>query len=440
MTEILPFSVVMILGGFALAALRDRFTSAERRILATAFAAHVLAAVAQVVLTRDVLGGGDMFAYHLYGNMFADLIVRDPVLYFPRVLRLVFLDPQPDLPFDVLGAGAATGAMFGISALLHLLCAGSLYATCLLLSMGSLFGTIGLYLAVRPSIAPRQAPQILGACVLMPSVIYWSSGLLKESVAFVGFGWCVLGIRWLVHGRWFRGSVLFLVAVTPAALVKPYILFVLALGAGIWWYWERTIRKAPDGAVTIRPGYLVVGVAIALAGVIALGRVFPDYAVDVLADGIADQQEVGARTTGGSNYGLTESSSRSLSGQLLLAPLALLTSLFRPLIFEARTALQFVNALETGWLTVITVQLLATQRARLIGRIRRSPMIAFALAFVVVFGTLVGLATTNLGTLSRYRLPLTPLFAVVLLLLRGAPRVVRTLSARLPNAPSARAT
>ena len=429
MDEVLPVTVVILLGAFALATLRDRFSAVEMRILMAAFAAHLLAVLAQVYLTRDVFGGGDMFAYHLYGNLLADLIVRDPVGYLPRVVRLVFLDPEPGLPIDILGAGHATGAMFGIAGLLHVLCAGSLYGVCSLLSVGGLFGTIGLFLAIRPHLEAGANPRILGACVLMPSAIYWSSGLLKEAVAFVGFGWCVLAIRWVVTGRWVRGVVLFLVAATPAALVKPYILFPLALAGGVWFYWDRATRKSTNGMVTIRPAYVILSVVAAFAVVLALSRLFPEYAVDVLSDELANQQEIGARTAGGSNYEIAGASSRSLFGQILLAPLALLTSLFRPIIFEARNATQLANSLETGWLAALAVRSGALGRATLVTRIRQSPMLAFCLAFTVMFGTLVGLATTNLGTLSRYRVPLTPPFAVLLLMLqRYAParRLVAT--------------
>jgi hypothetical protein len=45
------------------------------------------------------------------------------------------------------------------------------------------------------------------------------------------------------------------------------------------------------------------------------------------------------------------------------------------------------------------------------------PFLGFCAVFVLLFGTGVGLATTNLGTLVRYRMPLIPFFAVLLVTL-----------------------
>jgi hypothetical protein len=53
---------------------------------------------------------------------------------------------------------------------------------------------------------------------------------------------------------------------------------------------------------------------------------------------------------------------------------------------------------------------------------------------VLLFGMAVGLTTTNLGTLSRYRMPLVPFFAALLVLFMDAdkrvPGTVKSLSAR----------
>ena len=50
------------------------------------------------------------------------------------------------------------------------------------------------------------------------------------------------------------------------------------------------------------------------------------------------------------------------------------------------------------------------------------PFLVFCTVFVIAFGIAVGLTSTNLGTLSRYRSPILPFFAVLLLVLDGARR------------------
>ena len=60
--------------------------------------------------------------------------------------------------------------------------------------------------------------------------------------------------------------------------------------------------------------------------------------------------------------------------------------------------------------------LLRESLSKAMARVRNSPVLMFCATFVVTLGIAVGLATTNLGTLSRYRMPLVPFFATLLLL------------------------
>jgi hypothetical protein len=80
--------------------------------------------------------------------------------------------------------------------------------------------------------------------------------------------------------------------------------------------------------------------------------------------------------------------------------------------------LMLANAVETTLLTVVFLRLLFTRSLRDIRRqIMEQPFLVFCVVFVVTFGIAVGLASSNLGTLSRYRAPLLPFFVVLLVIL-----------------------
>jgi hypothetical protein len=57
-------------------------------------------------------------------------------------------------------------------------------------------------------------------------------------------------------------------------------------------------------------------------------------------------------------------------------------------------------------------------RAGTLGGLFRSPFLVSSVVFILVFGVGVGLATRNLGSLSRYRMPMMPFYATTLLVLR----------------------
>jgi hypothetical protein len=139
------------------------------------------------------------------------------------------------------------------------------------------------------------------------------------------------------------------------------------------------------------------------------------YAFESALQHAAYLQEVGATVDGGSNYSLGGGEG-SLVGQLSVAPLGALSALFRPLPFEVRNAVMAISAMETSLLLVWTWRSLATTD---FGRLRQWTMgsgVAMGmLAFVLVCAVAVGISSTNLGTLSRYRVPLVP-FAFLLTL------------------------
>jgi hypothetical protein len=247
--------------------------------------------------------------------------------------------------------------------------------------------------------------------------VFWSSGLIKEAVAIAGFGWTLLGIQlWIKENRQVVGLGLMALGIVPMWIIKPYILFPLVLAGGAWYYWARSVRR---GRVRVRPLYVAVASGLGLGGILLLGQYFPEFAPESFADRTVELQEIGRGLHGGSNYSLGSEIPTSLSGQLVYAPLALLASLFRPAIFEVRNLLMLANAIETTALTLLLGRIVLKRK---LGHVRNQimddPFLVFCGVFVVSFGIAVGLTAANLGTLSRYRSPILPFFAIMLLILQ----------------------
>lgn len=437
MGEVIPTLLVLCVGAGAAATWTRRFTAREQQLIMASLGAHALAACAQVWITRDYYGIGDMLLYHETGVELARLIRFDPARFFPDVVSLLYHE-RPYLPVFVLGAGGPSGVPSAVAGILAAFLADSLYASCMALSIATFFSKGGLYLVLREALPEEARVRVLVACFLAPSVVYWSSGILKETIAMIGFGWFVFGWHRLLRGKLASGLVVVGLASLPMATVKPYILFALFLGAAVWWYWERALAASGGRAVVIRPVYLALGAALALGGVLAVGELFPRYALDNLGEEASRLQAIGSMQAGGSDYQIADAPARSLVGQMAFAPLALATSLFRPLIFEVRNAPMLLNAVES---TVLTYLFVATVLRRSWGAVwrecRSSPALMFSLSFVLVFGVAVGLASTNMGTLSRYRIPLVPLFGAFVLVL-SRPRAGRAAAAihASPSSPA----
>lgn len=428
------FTPIVLAVGLGIHATVLRFHNREEgRLLTLSFAGHVASGFAQVLLVLYYFpGGGDMLGYFREGAVFAALLRADFFEFAPR-LGLAFLQQDVVLPFEIFG-GASTGSMTAASAFILFLTGDSLYAAAQLVALGAYGSQVMLFRALRGGIRPEQTQALLAGLLLLPSAVFWSSALLKEPLVFCALGPLILALQWLASGaRRFAAILLGAPAAITIAVIKPYVLIALSIGAAVYYLAIRFQSRA----VALRPFAIVTALALTFGGITLANRYFLKGDSENTASTLASQRRVGYEVEGGSNYYLDSATggedlaNRSVSQELLLAPLALFTALYRPLIFEARNAVQLANAIEATALLVLSIQLVRRRRwATLVAEIRRSPVLAFCAAFTLVLAIGTGLATSNLGTLSRYRAPMMPFFFVLLMVLR------QPLVARSPAVPS----
>jgi hypothetical protein len=412
--------VLLAVAGYsaALFLLRRNFVPQERSLLWVSLAAHQLAAIAMILIVQDYYEGGDMLMYQYFGMMHAARMREDFFGVTPAVLELVFqLTDHSPLPGAM--AGTNTGSMAGIAALLMFFLNDSLYAACAVIAGATFFAKLAIYDVVRKELPDASKPALLVACLLVPSAVFWSSGMLKEPVAVIGLGMLCRGSYLLATTeRRLRGAIWLAIGGLSVGLTKAYLIPPFGLAVATWF-----IVRAGKGRVGLatRTGHLVLA-AVAAGGIIWMtGSVLPEFAPENFAEEALRAQEVGQRVRGQSHYTLGAPASDTLAGQLALAPQAMINTLFRPVVFEATNPFVFLNSLEMLWLTVALM--IALFRRGIVGTLREvmgHPALAAFAVFVLVLSIGVGLTTTNLGALSRYRMPLIPFYAMLVMVLAGS--------------------
>ncbi len=261
--------------------------------------------------------------------------------------------------------------------------------------------------------------------MLLPSALFWSCSLLKEPIAMIGVLSIVYGWYQVTHGRnRSQGLVLMGCGAVTVFAVKGYILPALVVSLAAWQF-ARKVHEG-RGDITFKAGHAVIIVASSALLVSVTGALLPQFAPEALSDQLAGLQAVGAVVEGGSSFALGRGAG-SPGGQAALAPLGLVTALFRPMLFDISAPIVIPSALEmTIFLFAAGLALARRGILASLSELIRRPFLSFCAMFVLVFGTLVGLGTTNMGTLSRYRMPLTPFFATLLVaLIARAPRSPR---------------
>lgn len=422
MNDVLSVLALVIAGLFVLGFQRHWLRREEMAAFGLAFFGHVLGAFSHIWLAQGYYEGSDVITYHVGGVMLADLVRGDPVRYAPEVLELMFYG-EPRLPFWTGIEGSPTASMFAISSISALVVNDSLYGMCTFFSLLAFFGFVALFRVFRETFPDRYALPLLWSTALVPSTILWTSAILKETVAIGALGFLLLGLHRVAHKRYAWGAMLIVVASVPIALVKPYILVAAVLAAAVWGYWMFAKTRS-GGTVVIPTWHLLLGGAVALAALVGVGVLFPQFSLSTVSDDIDRMQDVGTRIRG-SSYFSVGAAQQGPAARILLAPVALATSLFRPFIFESTGATMLINGLETTVVTVLFARGIWKQGTGAWRIVRSSPLLIFALVFTIVFGIAVGLASTNLGSLSRYRAPLFPFFAALIAVWNVAPRSER---------------
>lgn len=389
------------------------FQRTERTLIGISFLLHVLAAIAIVFYHEHVaVGGGDMLAYRTIGHQIARTIEIDPVRWGGETLKLALHQPS-DLPVEVMLPGTSTGTMCAFSGLIMFFTGDALYGACLLVSFFSFLGAVSMCEALKPLLRTEERIPAMYGVLFLPSVLFWTGGLVKEAFVFGFLGIALRGLLGLASGFRLVWILQMFVGFAGIVLVKPYVLVALALAVGAWFLGERQRR--------IKIGYQVAGALAVIASLIAVARFFPEFSPENIVESMSrSRQSYAFARGGGSNVELGDDSVEpSLAGQLKWVPVGLLNTIARPFIFEANNGAMLLAALEiTVLLGLVGALLFAHGPRRILRAIRDDRLLRAIFVLILTFGTSIGLATKNLGTLSRYRVPMMPAYAAGVLILQ----------------------
>ena len=432
MDEVLPTALAVLGCTVILTVVAAQYRNDETSWLMGSWLAHLVAVAAQFYVNFTIYRG-DALGYGRRGIMLGELVGWDRLEMLKVGLALLFQQEGP-LPFAFQGAGAPTGSMSGVSLLLLVFTGSAVYAPVVLLALGSCLGKIAIYQAFRDTFPPHLHLRLLLATCYLPSVLFWSSGLLKEAVVVVVLGPFVLGLQRALDGRLQWLGVVALSAVI-IALLKPHIVVALVVACAAMIYARRT-RTLSSG---FSPFGVALGTFVAIGGMITVGRVFPELSSEEIMESIA-QERSNYTGRGGSSITAFDPTRMGPFGQFAAAPLALFTAWFRPLLIEAHNPQATANALESTLFLVLAGRVVwRNPLGEMARRVVSEPLLMFSLAFAFTLGLGVGLTTPNLGSLSRYRMPLLPFlmaFLVVLSARQSAPAVVAAMGLRALTRPT----
>jgi len=255
----------------------------------------------------------------------------------------------------------------------------------------------------------RYAMPAVFALLFFPSAVFWSSGLIKESVAMS----CLFFLVAVTLRLWRGGRVtiwqwiLFLPAVWLLWGLKYYYLAVLLPVIFTELLMQRVIRPR----LAMRPGIdVLVWLAVFMVPAVAASFVHPNFYPERFLEVVVSNYEVFERISDAGDMIVFPDLAPEVGSILKYAPRAVFSGLYRPFLWEASGTLQIISSLENALLVVLTLGFAFQKfKTRKVG-----PLFLPAIVYCVLLITFLALSAPNFGTLSRYRVGMLPFFVLLI--------------------------
>ena len=302
-----------------------------------------------------------------------------------------------------------------IAAFFGLFCFNNYSVIALFFAATSFSGLWAMYVTFA-RIRPHVYKQLAWAIFYIPSMFFWGSGLMKDSLAMGALGWLFYALyRGAIQKRGIlKAAAVGFLAAYALLSIKVYILLCFLPGALLWVFNENNaLIKNQTVRVLAKPVFFVVGGLIAIYAATNLTKGDDKYDVDKIGERskiTADYLYETSVKQNGSAYTLGKQDG-TIGGMVKLAPQAIVTALFRPLIFEARNPIMLLSAIEAGFFLIFTLRIFwRTGVVATLKFVATTPVLVMCFVFSLIFAASVAINSSNFGTLVRYKIPMIPFY------------------------------
>lgn len=412
--------VVIFLIGFLI---RPHATDLNtRKYFFPALMVKIIGALAVGFLYQFYYAGGDTFNFHTHGSRhiweaFMDSPEKGFELMFSAGEHGRLYEYSGKIPFF---ADPASFFVIRIAFIFDLLTFSSYSGTAICFAVFSFIGSWMFFLTFYRRYPLLHKPLAIAA-FFIPSVFFWGSGLLKDTL-MIG----CLGVLTFEIDRLFFQKKLSIMHILMLILsvwcifsVKKFILQAFVPASLLWIYMENlAMVRSIVLRVLILPVIIGLSVFSTYYSFVKIGEGDRRYSLENIsktAQITAYDIRFQTGRDAGSGYTLGELDG-SFNSMIRLAPQAINVSLFRPYLWEITNPLMLLSAIESLVFLVLTLFLIFKFRLSLAGAFR-NPDVIFSIVFSLVFAFAVGVSSFNFGTLARYKIPLMPFYAIALILI-----------------------
>ncbi|MDA3890336.1 MAG: hypothetical protein PF517_01580 [Salinivirgaceae bacterium] len=356
---------------------------------------------------------GDIFKYFDDGNIIHSSIQQNPIDYIRMVTGIGSNSPHLDQYYDTCrfwhkqfnyGLINDNRIVIRFNALVRLFSMGNFHIHTLIISFLSFTGLWAIFKLFEKSFS-NQKWVLLFMVFFLPSLYFWSSGVLKEGILMFAFGMFLYHIYYalLKKGKtknyiWVALSIFILL------ISKFYVLVAVIPGIVFFFIIRKTNKK-----------WFFWKLAFVIFGFVLLGWVTKPIIGISFIEVLAKKQNDFIASVNTMNYvgskieiPILEPTLKSI---VLNSPSAFFRTLFRPSVFEIANLMSLMAVFEN----ILIIVFMAVAALFFSIKNIKNEALWFCIIFVLILFTLSGLTTPVLGALVRYKSPALPFLGIAIM-------------------------
>lgn len=285
------------------------------------------------------------------------------------------------------------------------------------LSYGGIFKLFLLFNELFPGMEKKFAIAIL----YMPSVIFWGSSILKDTVTFSCACWMIYAVYNVIikPKRPLRYLLILILSSLIIISIKPYIFVAFLPGITLWITYHRILKiKSGFFRLILGPGIILTGVAVSTVIFVTFSDSLGEYgSIDKAVNkAVVTKNDLTREAYGKNSFDIGQIDG-SVGGLLSKFPAAVMAGLFRPYLWDATNPVMLFSALENTFLFIMFLRVFFKNGLQFFPRIFGNPVLTLCFVFSIFFSFALGLTTANFGALVRYKIPAIPFFLSMLYIL-----------------------
>lgn len=257
----------------------------------------------------------------------------------------------------------------------------------------NLIGSLGLvlfYLSLKKFL--KSLPWYWGLILFLPSISYWSSAIGKDAVSFLSI--CTLVYAVTTANR---KTPLYIISIFLMLMVRPHVAFMIVASYVFYFIVQSKVHLV----------FKLTALPILTIGALILLNLTTEYVGidETSTSGVVDYYDStqGANNKGG---GGIDTSSMSL-------PVKLFSYMFRPLPFEAHSAITLIASIENSILLLTFIFLMYTSKSKL--KLLVVDKRLWLTTYIIFTSIMLSYGLSNLGIAARQKWMFMPILIYLLI-------------------------